>query len=212
MAVVNLESPMDWAIASGRKEVVRCLVDSARKASATGVKSGYALFRAIQCRSVDMVEFLVNNNLVAIDDKDGKGRTALHLAASMCWKDVAMFDFLIQKGHANVEARDSEGFTTLHCASRSGSIHCVQVLLNDGGADVEARDSHGRTALHHSAEFGHHVVSKYLVSLGKANEELVDDDGQTALHFACSHADTKMGGYYFTVKCLVESGRELARH
>jgi ankyrin repeat protein len=174
------------AIGRPNQAVVRYLLEH-ESPVATWRRS--ALFTAIH-ESAEMVKFLVQQNLVNVEDVDGWGHTALHQAV-VGYPDISIVKFLVQETSCNIE----------------GYAECVQVLLEDGGADVEARDRNGRTALHHGAENGRQSVSECLVNYGKANVEAIDDAlGQTPLHLACIHSSETLSSRFATVKILVEGG------
>lgn len=88
----------------------------------------------------------------------------------------------------NYEAEEiltDEGLTTLHCASRSGSVETVLLLLSKVTEPtfLEIRNRKGRTALSEAAERGHLEVVDALIKRG-ADVGSRDTAGQTPLHLA----------------------------
>ncbi len=82
-----------------------------------------------------------------IDNRDEKGRTALHYAAAAYSSRV--MHFLVSHG-ADILAKDNKQVTTLHFAVRDPS--CVRIAV-EGGCDVDSFDNLHRTPYHYAFLF-----------------------------------------------------------
>ena len=121
---------------------------------------------------------LLDGGNVAIDARDGDGRTALHHAAAA--GHAQLLHALIARG-GKFETQDGGSWSPLHSAASAGRDECVQELIAAGaGLELGAGGS-GSTALVLAASKGHAGVVRALVS-ASANALAVDGSGGTALH------------------------------
>lgn len=81
--------------------------------------------------------------LTDINAQDGDGSTALYMASSNGYTEVAKA--LIETG-ANLDTQTNEGRTALYIASFNGHTEIVKALL-EAGADLTIQNNYGRTAL-----------------------------------------------------------------
>ena len=132
-----------------------------------------------------------------IDEREGRGRTPLHLAARSCF-DVGepicrgVVAVLLDRG-ADVDARDAAGRTPLHRAA-GGHMPGVVVELMRRGADIQARDDEGWTPLHVAAQYGTFGAREVAVELLQrgADVDAGDADGTTPLQVAEARGRTKL--------------------
>jgi len=150
-------------------------------------------------KSIDdlLTEWNVNDN------KDNRGRTALHLAALGGKTKVA--EDLIKRG-ADVDAKDESNATPLLMAARAQHLECVKVLL-ENKPDIDAMDKLGCSSLSASAYAGDlNIVEMLLehganVNLEKSSENgQAGDEGRTALH------DAAEAGNPHVVNLLIKHG------
>ncbi len=150
--------------------------------------------------------------------------------------DSASLDLIDQLLENNVEVnqQDMTGSTALHYASRKGSTHVVNKLL-DAGADHTITNSLAETPLLLASARGHSEVVKALIEKG-SNANEIDKNGWSALMLAISnnHIEAAMSliekeanvnyqtqnegytalmiaseyGYQDSVRILIENGAE----
>lgn len=126
-------------------------------ASAAGTRSpeiayriktpGQALHDAINRKDLDGVTRILRASSGIVDEKNDRGRTALHVAAQLGHNEIVKL--LISKG-AVVNARSRWKYTPLHFAAEASRQDVVVTLL-DAGADVHAVTKEGLTPLHKAA-------------------------------------------------------------
>ena len=121
---------------------------------------------------------------VNIEQKDGSGRTALHLASWFGNKLVA--DFLLEI-KSNIDVTDTAGHTPLHLACWFGHFEVAQLLINKG-ANLDAIDNGGQTPLHFACQHNHPKIVKLLIESG-ANTKLQTKNGRTAEQLAIQDSE-----------------------
>lgn len=119
----------------------------------------------------------------AADEQDGRGRAALHEAAS--GGHTAAVNALLEAGAAP-NCRDAHGKSPIALAAEAGHAAVVAALARV--ADVNAADSFGRTALHWAARAADHAVLAALASGGGDGGAALDcsaatNSGDSALHW-----------------------------
>ena len=145
-----------------------------------------ALFNAFNRSYDETFEYLLDNKLANIEDKDEEGQTVLHMAVSYKYEKI---DYLISKG-ANVNATDNLGNTPLILAAHNYDDEITEIVrsLLNHNPDLEAKDLDGMTALHWAAKRGYADAVKLLVAKN-ANSVAVDNSGKTPLELAGERAD-----------------------
>ncbi|KAM6502074.1 hypothetical protein JOM56_002051 [Amanita muscaria] len=107
------------------------------------------------------------------------GQTLLHYAAFLGFDSLSK---LLVSHKVDIDARDKNGFTALHFAALSGSVDCIQSLL-EAGADRDIVNGVGKTP----AEIAHRNVLRLLQAplydsdddgLSASDEEAVWGDGE----------------------------------
>jgi len=115
--------------------------------------------------------------------KDGQGRCPLHIAAGV--GAAGALDTLLNHARVFAECSDGQGRTAMHWAAMSGSVECMQMLL-DARCECDLRDSKGNTPLHFAACLGSAAACAFLIRNG-ASLETEDRWGQTPLVVAQRH-------------------------
>lgn len=111
---------------------------------------------------------------ISVNVKNNRGKTALHLAASLgC---VPSTSTLLEQ-RADVNVTDDDGRTALHVASSFGRTEIVDMLLNNH-ANIGMGDRLGYTALHLAVQSGNvDMVAKLSQKLGDPLYPLEGFDG-----------------------------------
>ncbi|XP_046643175.1 serine/threonine-protein phosphatase 6 regulatory ankyrin repeat subunit B-like [Daphnia pulicaria] len=138
----------------------------------------------------EIMDLLLAHSKVKVDDVDGKGQTALHIAAYE--PNVNVVEYLINKG-ANLNAVDKRGWSPLHVAAKErDGIPIIDLLLEakkvKGIGDVNDQNKQGRTALHYAAAYSNEITAEHLIKKG-ANVNRRNNNGDTPLHYAALGAE-----------------------
>ena len=149
------------------------------------VTTGDTLFTALKSNDTGLFGLLLDQG-AAIDARDERQRTPLHLAAGLFGGGEALMRLLA--AGAAVEARDVIGGTPLHLAAAIGNFPAVQPLV-EAGAPLEAADVKQNTPLHVAAANGHVGAIRALLAAG-ADVEARDDFKATPLMLAAMHGWT----------------------
>lgn len=97
-----------------------------------------------------------------INDKDYKGRAALHIAVSNSQLEIVQ---VLLKYGADTEIKNNYGETALHLAAENGELEIVQALLAHG-ANIKAKNDKGETVLYFAAMSGRADLVKTLLEHG----------------------------------------------
>jgi ankyrin repeat protein len=140
-------------------------------------------FAAIATRGTEIFDLLLAHPKVQIDDVDGDGQTALHIASHV--SNVAAVEKLIEKG-ANPNIVDKHGMTALHCATMTSNEITAGQLINKG-ADIH-RDTEGYTPLHMAAYFAKDMKIIDLLLKNIKHEE-IDQYKKDAMLLPCAYCN-----------------------
>jgi ankyrin repeat protein len=127
----------------------------------------------------DKLDAFLEKHGVALDDRDEKGRTVLHLAATQ--RDEKLVTYLLDHG-ASANIADESGESPLYAAARDNQPAIVAALLAHG-ADPNLRNHQGQTPLHVAFGAGAWDASAALLDKG-ARLDVPDTLGRTAI-FVC---------------------------
>jgi len=140
------------------------------------------LIAAVRRDDVAAVRATLQTDRQALLDRDGRGRTALHVAATL-GHDRAL-QLLLAHG-ADALAETPSGFTALHYAAGRGSVACIRALAAMG-CSPGVRTPDGVTPLHCAAANGRVAAVRYLLANG-APADAQDGGGMTPLAEATRH-------------------------
>ena len=172
------------------------------KQKSDGSRTGYtlreeapALLHAVGANNHERILKLLRGSSFTkatdVNTQDGRGKTALHIAALM---DAADTTSILLAHGAEVNAKDENGQKTpLHIAADAESNAVLQILLTHG-AEVNAKDETGETPLHIAASDKSGVIPQILLSHG-AEVNAKDETGQTPLHTAAQNWGSGDTGY-----------------
>lgn len=137
-------TPLQLAVQSDNKQIVKALLSHKADVNARGDYSGHSpLHWAIKPGNQEMVESLLAHK-ADVNAKNKEGHTPLHMAAN--YADKTVVELLLARG-AEVNAQDDHGMTPLHLAIRPGNSETVESLLSHK-ANINARSKDGNTPLH----------------------------------------------------------------
>uniref|UniRef100_A0AAX7SSZ2 Ankyrin repeat domain 52 n=1 Tax=Astatotilapia calliptera TaxID=8154 RepID=A0AAX7SSZ2_ASTCA len=215
MADRSGRTALHHAAQSGHLEVVKLLVSRSADKSCKD-KQGYTpLHAAAASGHIEIVKYLLRMGadvsnysssgctlfIFQIDEPNGFGNTALHVACYMGQEAVATE--LVNHG-ANVNQPNKCGYTPLHLAavSTNGAL-CLELLVNNG-ADVNQQSKEGKSPLHMAAIHGRFTRSQILIQNG-GEIDCVDKYGNTPLHVAAKY------GHELLISTLMTNGADTAR-
>jgi ankyrin repeat protein len=226
-------TPLNNAIACGRREAAELLLVRGADLHATSKFGGTAVHGAMMQRRPEMVRWAVAKgiaipplHLAAYFGEMDRVRSLLSGGADVNQKDVAQYtplhcavlgdnkeivQLLIDRG-ADIEARKSGNETPLFCACAWGYLEIAKLLIGEG-AEVSARAGHrgekwyNLTPLHLAALMGHTNIVQYLLAQGADIHitcSCFDEEDFTPLHLAAQH------GRLDVVKVLIAKGADVS--
>ena len=172
------------------------------------------LHLAIVFETPKMVRHLLEKWKADPTKPDGRGRTAINLAALCAQENIEqIIDLLLEHEKVDINERDlNYGRTALHLAVWECNSFAVGHLI-DKGADPNIKDKDGQSPLHLAAchENGTEMIDLILkvkkTKKPKQNDEGIDDSvyefGKTALHMAVAASNL------ITVEYSIEKGAHI---
>ena len=157
----------------------------ARAADAIPAHYQELYFDAAREGRVDLLQGMIKDGM-SIDARDGRGYTALILAAYDGHRDAV--DFLIGKG-ADPCATDPKGNTALMGVAFKGETDVARTLV--AHCDVNLTNKAGQTAVMMAALFGHQDIVRLLAERG-ARLDAKDASGNTAESLARQQGNAEM--------------------
>lgn len=169
------------------------LLSIKQHARANWLLSGNYFLWVLRYRLNCLLPTLTLSFILKIDALEGKGKTALHLAAELGKVDIMQ---LLLERKANANAKDRNGDSPLHSATRNAHLSAVEALLLRGVEvlltlttlrallysflclKIEALDGQEKTALHVAAELGHVDIMQLLLDR-QANPNAKNKDGDS---------------------------------
>lgn len=196
------ETALHVAVRGGHLNVVRVLLDYAKKASSSersendvhlqlirmlNEEKESALHEAVRHDYVHIVKFLVEKDPNDQHSPNKHHMTPLYLATFK--GHVASVKVIIEncKQPTGIEPTDKgpDGRTILHAAVMSGSTECVRRILGTNSNLTNEKDNNGWTALHYAAYFNFSEIIKDITDQEKSIAYVTDKTAErTALHVA----------------------------
>lgn len=154
-------------------------------------KSQITILWAAENGFADLIEILIDYKRCDINECNGSGQTALHLAA--CGGHQRVVKLLLKRGKdlglKVKQAKDHTSWTPVHFAARIGHVGIIDTLVTEGGAEVDTQTAHfGRTPLHYASQEGHAAAIQILLDHGANIHARTFDTGEMALHLAAKSA------------------------
>ena len=169
-------SPLHTAIDHNHFLVVEYLVKRGADVNRVDDSNRASLHFAALCKSVKILNFILQQSGVEKDKQDKEGSTALLLASQIgeCLMNVKC---LVEHG-ASLDVKNDNGWTPLFLAAQQGHLEIVKILAKEickrpksqAAAALSANDKYGFSPCSIALEFGHKNVSDYLLNLGRGAE------------------------------------------
>ncbi|XP_046340859.2 putative ankyrin repeat protein RF_0381 [Haliotis rufescens] len=152
------------------------------------------------CRgeNVDIVKYVLKQNVVDINSRDNEGMTPVLLAAF--WGERDAFDLLIGRG-ADTTVVNENGDNILHLSCKGGNLEIVKYVLKQDIVDIESRDNEGMTPVLLAAFWGERDAFDFLIGRG-ADTSRVDDHGDNILHLSCRGGNVDIVKYVLRQKIV----------
>lgn len=158
------------------------------------------LIKAVSKGNLKKIKKIIENENIDINTQDVKNRTALHIALTEGYIDIAKL--LINLG-ADVNIKTNRNVTALHLVSKiDNESDKIAKMLIENKAEVNSLDFEGNTPLHEACMSGKSNIVNLLIKNG-AEINIKGKYGFTPLHEASNE------GYFDIVKLLIENGAYL---
>ncbi|XP_067663125.1 serine/threonine-protein phosphatase 6 regulatory ankyrin repeat subunit A-like [Haliotis asinina] len=174
-------TPIMMAAMNGKEGVFNLCLTQSCLLSTKDYHGNNLLHAACIGGNVQIVQWLLLQNLFDIHSRGESGKTPLMMAAEHGWLET--FNLLVKEG-SDHDILDERGNTILHVACTGGNVTIVRHLLSQCDLGVDCRGATGRTAAMLSANAGHVELLTHLVQIG-ADLCLRDDDNNHIFHLAC---------------------------
>ncbi|XP_046370254.2 ankyrin-2-like [Haliotis rufescens] len=176
-------TPAMIAASKGHKDMLKLLVNKGADLSLVNSHGEDVLHISLLCEDMEMVKYILTQDVVNINGADKDGRTPVSLAAENGCID--MFDLVVSKG-ADLSSRDVAGNTILQSACSGGNVDIVEYVLAQDNMlqDINRTGWNDWTPVMVAAFQGYKEVFDLLVKKG-ADLAQLDKDGNTILHMAC---------------------------
>ncbi|XP_067661682.1 ankyrin repeat domain-containing protein 50-like [Haliotis asinina] len=192
-----------WAASGGHREVVALLVSKGANLSIIDRFGINILHSACLGGDVEVVKYVLSENMLNINSREQCGRTAVMLAAENGHKDLVV---VLADNGADVSLVDRTGDNILHCACRGGGVEVVKYILSKKMVYIDSKGHYDKTPVMLAGRNGHTEVVKLLVNYG-ANLSLRDTYGHNILHSACSEGHVDVVKYILS-KDIVDINSE----
>ncbi|XP_046555766.1 ankyrin repeat domain-containing protein 50-like [Haliotis rubra] len=197
-------TPVMAAAEKGHKIVLDVLVSHGADLYCVDDDGDNILHAACLGGHVQMVEYLVAQEIVGINSRGDNGRTPLMAASGMGHRGV--FYYLLSKG-ADVSMLCQKKNNILHVACFGGDSTMVNHILSNNFFDINSKGEYGRTPLLAAAGKGHRDVLDLLLQTGCLATS-VDDNGHNMLHVACLGAEVDMVKHVLSKNIVEKNSRD----
>ncbi|XP_046562245.1 ankyrin repeat domain-containing protein 50-like [Haliotis rubra] len=187
-----------WAASRRHREVVELLVSTGANVSLVDRFGINILHSACLGGDVEVVKYVLSQNMVDINGRVRCGRTAVMLAAANGHRDVV--EMFVDQG-ATVSFVDEAGNNILHCACRKGDMEAVKYILSQKMVDINSYGPRKKTPVMVAAEHGHKEVVKLLVTHG-ADLSLSVKGRDNILHIACNRGQFDVVKYLLSLSSV----------
>ncbi|XP_048246155.1 ankyrin repeat domain-containing protein 50-like [Haliotis rufescens] len=197
---INSRTPEGWTSAmitasAGHKDVLTLLVTEGADLTLVTGKRRNILHIAFQRKHMELVKYILTQDVVDINEEDRQGITPVLLAAESGHGDI--FDLMVSKG-ADLSRAYAEGDAFLHKACEGGNVDILKYVLRQKSIaqDINRKNTGGRTPAMVASISGHKQVLDLLAKEG-ADLTLLDARHNTILHLA-SRANGEIVRYFLS--------------
>jgi ankyrin repeat protein len=158
------ETVLFYAVARGRLEVVRCLLENGAH---VGIHNSILLtpiHTAVKCGNLDIIRLLFMHG-ACVDQFGFGGTTALFFTIIADHEKVAEMLIHEYKADVTISLDAGSGATLLHTAAHASRAWAVELLVRNG-ADVNAKDRYGKTPLCYAVDRDEVFVAVQLLEHG----------------------------------------------
>ena len=175
-----------YAVCLGNMPVIRHFNEKGVNINVKDNNGWAALKHAVSCDSIEVIQFLVEQEDLDVNIRDNKGRTVLFDFAYKIRFEEENFKIaqLFLKKGLEINATDEKGQTVLYPAGYYFKENFLNFLI-DHGVDMDRRDHKGRTVLIDVTLLSKTQAMKILLERG-ADHKIADNKGRTVLDVAYS--------------------------
>ncbi|XP_046567998.1 serine/threonine-protein phosphatase 6 regulatory ankyrin repeat subunit A-like [Haliotis rubra] len=185
------KTPVMVAGRRGHRDVVELLVDQRANLLLRDARSNNILHLGCQEGHVDVVKYVLSENVVDINSRGNNNKTPVMVAGRRGHKDVV--ELLVQNG-AKLSLRDARGDNILHHVCSGGHVELLKYVLSQKTVDINSRGCDNMTPVMEAGQRGHKEVVGLLVKNG-ANLSLKADRSNNILHLACFRGHVEVVKY-----------------
>ncbi|XP_046369336.2 putative ankyrin repeat protein RF_0381 [Haliotis rufescens] len=185
-------TPVMHAAYCGKLDVFMFFVQKGADLSITDENHGTILLKACDGGNIDIVKYVLEQNIVEINSKGKEDLTPAMKAARRGHRDI--FELLVKKG-ANLALKDEWDFNILHHACDGGNADIVKYVFKQNSIDINTKKEDGRTPAMMAAYKGHKEVFDLLIRNGADITVDVDIFDSNILHLACQGGNVNIVKY-----------------
>ncbi|XP_067660035.1 ankyrin-3-like [Haliotis asinina] len=192
-------TPAMKAALQGHKGVFDLLARKGTDLSFIDLLHNTILHLACEGGNMDIVKYILKQNIVNINSMGEKGWTPAMKAALKGHKDV--FNLIVKEG-ADLSLVDKEGDNILHAACKGGNVKIVKYILEQRSADINLRGKDMFTPVLIAAYRGHKDIFHELEK--KSADLLIRDGNQNSiLHLACKGGNIEIMKHILTTYSMI---------
>ncbi|XP_071104774.1 putative ankyrin repeat protein RF_0381 [Haliotis cracherodii] len=193
---INIElwdgiTPLLRAAHYGNSELFKFLVTKGANMTMVDSEDENVLHFACRGESVEIVKYIITQNILNMNAKQVIGMTPVMLAASLGYRGV--FECLVEEG-ADISIEHVDGNNILHLACIGGSVEIVKCVLAQNIVDINSKGEAEKTPVMLAASSGYGAVFECLVEEG-ADISVENVDGDNILHLACRGGNVEIVKY-----------------
>ncbi|XP_071094934.1 putative ankyrin repeat protein RBE_0220 [Haliotis cracherodii] len=178
------------AAVAGHGEVFDLLVRKGADLSLLDNTDTSILHLACEGENIEIVKYVLTQNIVSINSRDDEGTTPIMTAASN--GDNGVFEVLVEAG-ADLSLLNNNEDDILHLACEGENIEIIKYLLTQGNVDIN-RKLDGCTPVMEAALTKSKELFDFFVKEG-ADLSLLSDDKNNVLHLACFGGNVEIVKY-----------------